>query len=131
MRTLPIQGGINGPPSAYSSGPGRLDVFAAGPSNMVWHWWMNGGPMLGPGPLPLPNNVPAEGLGVASSGPGRLEVFAAGAGINTPLWWRGDGSTWTAGPTLPPGANLYPVPIAAVCAGPNDIDVFADRKSVV
>jgi hypothetical protein len=125
MRIHSIAGGLVGPPSACSSGPGQFDVLAAGPGNMVWRWWMQGGQMFGPGPLPAPNNIPAEGVCVVASAAGRLEAFAAGAGINTPLWWRGNAGVWTAGPTLPPGANLFPVPVAAVCAGPNNIDVFA------
>jgi hypothetical protein len=127
MKTLPsFAGGLLGPPSACSSGPDRVDVFAAGPGNMPWRWWLDGKNWLGPAPLPLgAAQIPAEGLCAVSSGPGRVELFAAGGGINTPIWWRGDGPNWKAEKALPPGANLPPVPVAAVCNGPNSIDVFA------
>ena len=125
MRTLSIVGGLSGPPAACSSAADRLDVFATGPGNMVWRWWLDHGELSGPAPLPVTNNVPGEGLCAVSSGPGRVEVFAAGAGLNTPLWWRGDAGAWSAGQILPPGANLLPVAIAAVATGPDDLDVFA------
>jgi FAD/FMN-containing dehydrogenase len=54
-----------------------------------------------------------------------VEVFAAQAGTRTPVWWRGNNTQWSAGPTLTAGANLPAVPVAAVCASPDNIDVVA------
>ena len=38
MRTFSIGGGLAGPPSACSSDPDRVDVFAVGAGATVWHW---------------------------------------------------------------------------------------------
>jgi hypothetical protein len=129
MRTLPVLGGggISGPPAACSAASDRLDVFAVGPGNMVWRWWFfDGTHWSGPAPLPAsPPGIPAEGVCAVSSAPGRVEVFAAEAGTRTPVWWRGNGSMWSSQQRLPGGAALSPVPVAATCASPDNIDVFA------
>ena len=42
-----------------------------------------------------------------------------------PVWWRGNGTQWSAGAALQPVASLPAIPVAAVAASPDDIDVFA------
>lgn len=108
-----LGGSLAGAPSAVSCAPDRLDVFATGPTNTVWHWWLEGATWNGPQPLAPAGgdgiaNIPAEGLCAVSSGPGRLEVFAAGSNGNTPWWWRWDGAIWTGPRKLPQGADLPP-----------------------
>ncbi len=128
MRTLTFGGQLAGPPSACSCGPSRLDVFAVGADKHVWHWWLEGATWLGPESLSSgPAQFPAEGLCAVSSGSGRVEVFAAGTG-NTPWWWRGrnNGNVWDVPIPLPGAAGgIHPVPVAAVCSGPDSIEVFA------
>ena len=71
---------------------------------------------------------PGEGVCAISSGPGRVEVFAVEAGSRLPVWWRGNGPTFTRWTTLRvrrPGMYIPSVPVAAVAASPNNIDVFA------
>ena len=124
MKTFSILGGISGPPSACSSAPNRIDVFAVGPGATVWRWPWDGTIWLAPAPLsPSQGEIPAEGVCAVSSGPGRVEVFAV-AKSGVPVWWRGNGTGWTQGMPLPSGANLPAVALAAVCASPDNIDVF-------
>jgi hypothetical protein len=54
-------------------------------------------------------------------------VFGVDQNTRSPVWWRGDGTGWRYGEQriLPPGANLPAEPVAAVCASPDNIDVFA------
>src|SRR5688500_20112815 len=101
MKTFSIQGGISGPPSACSSAPNRIDVFAVRPGNNVWRWSWDGTNWSPPEQLPSNGSIPDEGVCAVSSGPGQVEVFAV-ANTGTPVWWRGDGTTWTTGRT--PGA---------------------------
>ena len=128
MRTFSISGGLAGPPSACSSDPDRVDVFAVGPDKRVWRWLRVGANWLtAPVPLDINGTIPGEGVCAISSGPGRVEVFAV-AGSRLPVWWRGDGPTFRVGEEpLTSAAGMYipPVPVAAVAASPNDIDVFA------
>ena len=127
MRTLSsIPGGLAGPPSACSSDPNRIDVFAVGSDANVWRWAWDGTNWAAPVPLPAFGRIPSEGVCAVSSAPGRVEVFAAEAGTSSPVWWRGDNGRWLpAALLLPVGANLPAVPVAAVCTTPDDIDVFA------
>src|SRR5262245_48938528 len=127
MRTFSIQGGIVGPPSACSCAPNRIDVFAVGPGNTVWRWSWDRTNWSPPAPLLNQGMIVAPGICAVSSGPGRVEVFAV-PDTGIPVWWRGNNMQWTAGISLPPlprGVNLPAVPLAAVCATPDNIDVFA------
>jgi FAD/FMN-containing dehydrogenase len=120
----PLGGTLAGAPSAVSSSPDRIDVFAAGPGKTPWHWSLVNGIWIGPAPL-VSANIPAEGLCAVASGADGVEVFAAGPG-NTPWWWRlKNGIPWFGPMPLPGGANLSAEPLAAVASGPNSIDVFA------
>src|SRR5258706_4215704 len=133
-----LGGSLNGSPSAVLYAPDRLAVFATQPGGVLAHWLLEGATWnpLNPRPL-LPvgsdggfPNLPSEGEGICavSSGPGRLEVFAAGRNGNSPWWWRFDGMTWSGPKKLPLSAGnpgIHPVPVAAICSGPNYINVFA------
>jgi hypothetical protein len=128
MRTFSITGGLAGPPSACSSDPDRVDVFAVGPDKRVWRWLRVGANWpTAPVPLDVNGTIPSEGVCAISSGPGRVEVFAVEAGSRLPVWWRGDGPTFTVGQPLGSATGMFipSVPVAAVAASPNDIDVFA------
>jgi FAD binding domain len=124
MKTFSIQRGLAGPPSACSSAPDRIDVFAVVGDGSVWRWPAVGTIWLAPAPLAANGSFHPEGLCAVSSGPGRVEVFAVDAGSRTPRWWRGDGARWTVGPNLN-GPAVPAVPVAAVAASPADIDVFS------
>ena len=116
MTTFSIQGGISGPPSACSSAPNRIDVFAVGPGATVWRWSWDGTIWLAPAPLSLyQGDIPDEGVCAVSSDPGLAEVFAV-ASTGAQVWWRGNGTGWTQGMPRPPVANLPAVALAAVCA---------------
>ena len=128
MKTLPSPpGGLAGPPSAGSSASNQVDVFAVAGDGNVWRWSWDGRSWAAPVPLPAFGSIPGVGVCAVSSGPGRVEVFAANATTHSPVWWRRDGARWfDAALQPPPGqANLPAVPVAAVCASPDDIDVFA------
>ena len=115
MKTLaPIPGGLAGPPSACSSGPDHLDVFAVGPDHRVWRWSRDGATWAAPVPLPgFGSGIPAVGVAAVSSGPGRVEVFAAEASTRTPVWWRAINGQWLPAPLLlPPGANLPAIAVS-------------------
>ena len=110
---------------AVSSGPGRVEVFAAESATRSPVWWRGDGTAWSVEP-PLPGgaNLPAEPVAAVCASPNNIDVFAAGAG-NTPWWWHWNGSSWTLRPALPVGANLPAERIAAVSAAPGRLDVFA------
>ena len=59
MRTFSISGGLAGPPSACSSDPDRVDVFAVGSDDTVWRWSLVGANwQLAPEPLPPNGTIP-------------------------------------------------------------------------
>jgi hypothetical protein len=133
MKTFSISGGIAGPPSACSSAPNRIDVFAVKPGSRVWREsgdganWQNA--------VELPNisgvSIPAGGLCAISSAPGRVEAFAV-TDSAIPVWWRGNNEQWSVGASFPKGSRLHPFPLAAVAASSNDIDVFAvDHNTLI
>jgi hypothetical protein len=129
MKTFSVPGGVAGPPSACSAMPDRLDVFAVRPGGIVSRWSWDG-TVWTPSDLPnLGGVIPAEGVCAVSSGPGLVEVFAVERTARRAVWWRGDLTTppgsWRNGGPLPGGANIPEVPVAAVCASPDYIDVFA------
>ena len=56
-----LGGSLAGAPSAVLYTPDHLEVFAAGPGNTPWRWWLQNGTMHGPLPLPaVPGGIPAE-----------------------------------------------------------------------
>jgi hypothetical protein len=110
---------------AVSSGPGRVEVFAAEANNHTPVWWRGDHGSWLPGPtLPAGANLPAVPVAAVCASPNDIDVFAAGAG-NTPWWWHWNGAAWSLMGPLPGGANLPAEPIAAVSPAPGRLDVFA------
>ena len=108
MKTFSILGGLAGPPSACSSAPDRIDVFAVGPGDTVWRWSGDGANWSPSAPLPSNGSISAEGVCAVSSGPGGVEVFAVDRSQN-PRWWRGNGTAWRVGePPLSRVLRRYP-----------------------
>jgi hypothetical protein len=112
--------------SAVTSGPGRLEVFAADRNTRSPVWWRANGAVW-QAPIPLgagPANLPAEAVTAIAQSPDNMDVFAAGAG-NQPWWWHWNGVVWSAPVPLGGNANLPPERIAAVSPAPGRLDVFA------
>ena len=110
---------------AASSGPGRVEVFAAEAGSRSPVWWRGNNEQWSVGPpLQAVANLNPEPVAAVCSSPDSIDVFAAGAG-NTPWWWHWNGSWWTAQGALPGGANLPAERIAAVSPAPRRLDVFA------
>ena len=117
-RPLDRGGALASQPVTVSWGPGRMDAFARGTDNKLWHrafsggsWsaWTSRGGSLTSAPV------------VASWGPGRLDVFARGTG--NALYQKSfqAGSGWTSWRRL--GGLLTSSP-AATSWGPGRIDVM-------
>jgi FAD binding domain/FG-GAP-like repeat len=124
---LPFQGDIPAEGvCAATSGPGRVEVFAAEANTQSPVWWRGNGASWTAGPPLLGDaNLPAEPLAAVCSSPQDIDVFAAGAG-NTPWWWHWNGRRWTVPETLPDAGSGIPAePIAAVSPAPGRLDVFA------
>jgi hypothetical protein len=116
FRTL--GGVLTSAPAAASWGRGRLDVFARGLDNGLWHRWSDGNQWSG---------WEAQGGGlrseaaVAAWGPNRLDVFVRGT--DNALWHRWwDGSSWSGWEQT--DASLKSGPAAASWSA-NRLDVFA------
>src|SRR5438445_212035 len=105
-------------PSAVSWGPDRLDIFALGGDNAVWHKWWDGSNWGG-----------WESLGGLLTSPpiavswdeDRLDIFALG-GDNAVWhkWW--DGFNWGGWESL---GGLLTSPPAVASWAPNRLDIFA------
>jgi murein DD-endopeptidase MepM/ murein hydrolase activator NlpD len=107
-----------GGPAAVSWAPNRIDVFARGSDNNLWHRVWNG-IWNGWEPLGSPEGGLTSDPDVASWGVNRLDVVARGqddALYN--LVWNGSWSAWGY-----LGGSLSSAP-SAVSWGPNRIDVF-------
>ena len=122
-----LGGTLTSAPTAVSWGSDRLDVFAKGTDNALWHKWWGGGPWSGweslGGDL-VSNSAPSSPLGgfgpvVTSWAPGRLDVFARGT--DSQLWHRFYAGGWSSWEPL--GGVLASSP-GGVSWGPNRIDVF-------
>jgi hypothetical protein len=122
-----LPNGFNSPPTAVSWGPNRLDVFAVGSDNALWHisfdgnasgwasWESLGGALSGRDDF-YSNSAPSA----VSWAPGRLDVFAIGSDKKLYHWWL-SGSAWS-NESLE-GSLLSAGP-SAVSSGPNQLDVF-------
>jgi hypothetical protein len=120
LGAIPVEGVC-----AVSSGPGRVEVFAAESGSRTPVWWRGNGWTWSPGAaLQSVANLPPVPVAAVCASPDSIDVFAAGAG-NTPWWWHWNGSWWTAQGSLPGGANIPAVRIAAVSPAPGRLDVFA------
>ena len=105
-------------PHAVSWGPNRLDIFARGSDNAMYHRWWNGnnwGGWESLGGVILKDPIPV------SWGANRLDVFAEGTdGAVYHRWWNG--TNWGGWESL---GGVITSNISAVCWGPNRIDLFA------
>ena len=114
-----IGGELADAPTAVSWAANRIDIFALGKNNRLWHKSWNGSEW---------SEWMEDSVGefsstptVASWGSDRLDVFIRGAGDQ--LWHKAwDGSEWSGWESL--GGELASAP-AAVSWSPNRIDVFA------
>jgi hypothetical protein len=113
-----LGGGITADPDISSWGPGRLDVFARGAGNALYHksyasatgWsiWENLGGILTSGP------------GAVSWGTNRIDVVAR-ATDNTVSHWAWDGSSWHIDNL---GGNVTSDPDIS-SSGPGNLDIFS------
>jgi hypothetical protein len=114
-------------PAAVSWGPNRIDCFARGMDNGLYHIRWDGGPNF-KGWDEMGSNI-TSGPTVSSWAKNRLDVFTK-AEINEfkdviSHRWSGDGSTWSAGEVIAlPGLALIQGAPSAVSWGPNRIDCF-------
>jgi hypothetical protein len=114
----PLAGTLVGEPASVSWGSGRVDVFARGTDDHLWHkyyangWsgWENLGGALSSAP------------GVASWAPGRLDVFARGTAGD--LVHRYFENGWSAWESLSAPGSITSSP-AATSWSPGRLDVFA------
>ena len=111
-----LGGQLTSGPASASWAEGRLDVFARGQNNALWHWWYDRG---WAGPEDLGGHLTSDPA-AASWANGRLDVFARGQ--NNALWhWWYDGG-WAGPEDL--GGVLTSGPGAASWAN-GRLDVFA------
>jgi spore germination protein YaaH len=104
---------------AASWGPGRLDVFARGPDNALWHKYYAGGWSIW---TSLGGQLTSEPAAV-SWGSGRIDVFARGANNDLQhIFYDAAGSGWSS--WYSHGGNLASGPDVASW-GPGRLDVFA------
>ncbi len=101
-------GGAVGDPAVVSWGPGRLDVFARGADDRVWHIWSDtGGQTWSAWGKPFgDDNVLVASPEVSSRGPGLLDVFHVGTDGN--LYLRFYNAGWNdhwIGLGQPPGGG--------------------------
>jgi len=116
-----LQGQLAGAPSAVAWDPTRLDVFAVGRDQGLWHWWRNDGGQWG-GPEARGGSLPGEGVSAVARGPNRLDVFGVG-GNNQLNHWAWNGASWSGPQAL--GGNLPAETVSAVAWDSNRLDVFA------
>ena len=113
-----LGGQLVGGPDVASWGPGRLDVFARGTDNQLWHKFWVGSSWSGWEPL---GGVLTADPTAVSRGPGILDVFVRGA--DGQLWQQAYGPAGWAG-WRPLGGVLVGAPDAST-SGLNRVDVFA------
>jgi len=113
-----LGGVVMGVPDCVSWGANRIDCFARGTDNAMWHRWWDGASWggwetLGGTIMDEPNCV--------SWGPNRIDCFARG--IDNAMWHRWwDGAAWHGWESL--GGIILGAP-DCVSWGPNRIDCFA------
>jgi repeat uncharacterized protein DUF346 len=102
-----LGGRITSGPDATSWGADRLDVFARGSDNGLWHAWLDGGGWRGWESL---GGVLDSDPAVIAWGPNRLDVFVRGT--DKALWHKWwDGRSWSGWQSL--GGILTSAPDAA------------------
>jgi len=118
-RAIDLGGNLRSQPAAVSWAPGRLDVFARGADDALWHILYAGGRWSGWERL---GGVISSAPAVASWAPGRLDVFARGG--NDALYHKQfvSGTGWSAWTNR--GGVISSSPTVAAW-GSNRLDVFA------
>ncbi len=113
-----LGGILTSAPAAASWAPNRLDVFARGQNQALWHKYWDGSRWSDWEDL---GGILTSAPAAVSWGPNRIDVFARGQ--NNHLWHKyWNGSRWSNWQSL--GGVITSEP-AAVSWGPNRIDVFA------
>ena len=113
-----LGGPIISSPDAASWASNRIDVFAVGEDDALWHRWWDGSAWGGWESL---GGVLVSDPAAVSWGPNRIDVFAVG--VDDALWHRWwDGSGWREWESL--GGTLTSGPDVASWSG-NRLDVFA------
>jgi hypothetical protein len=118
-RSLDLGGPLRSQPAAVSWAPGRLDVFARGTDDALWHPVHSRGRWLSWARL---GGVLTSAPAVAAWAPGRLDVFARGVGDALYHKWYVSGQGWSAWERL--GGVLSSSPTVASWASQR-LDVFA------
>ena len=121
-----LGGGFNSPPAVVSWGPNRIDVFALGLDNQVWHRYQDNGSwspawqgLLLPGGLAFKSRPV-----VVSWGTGRIDIFGLGLDNSMLHLWC-DGSCDGTGYGWDQLGGGFHSPPAVVSWGPGRIDIFA------
>ena len=118
----PLGGSLVGEPASVSWAPGRLDVFARGTDDQLWHKYYDNG-WSGWEPL---GGVLSSAPTVASWAPGRLDVFVRdGAGALAHRYYENGWSAWE---SLSAPGSITSSP-AATSWGSGRLDVFARGAS--
>jgi hypothetical protein len=113
-----LGGTVTSAPAAASWAPGRLDIFARGVDNGLWHRWWDGSAWSG---WESQGGTLTSEASVAAWGPNRLDVFVRG--VDNALWHRWwDGRLWSGWERTE--ASLKSGPAVASWSG-NRLDVFA------
>lgn len=118
-RPIDLGGSLASQPAAASWEPGRLDVFARGTDNLLWHRWYTAGRWSAWEKF---GGTITSAPTVAAWGPGRLDVFARGAGDALYHKWFVSGQGWYAWQNL--GGVISSSP-SATSWGARRLDVFA------
>jgi hypothetical protein len=85
--TESLGGALTSDPTVSSWGANRLDVFARGTDNALWHKWWDGSAWRGWESL---GGVLTSGPGAVSWGPNRIDVFVRGTdNAIWHKWWNG------------------------------------------
>jgi hypothetical protein len=114
-----LGGILTSKPGAASWAVNRLDGFARGTDNQMWHVWWSGGQWSGWEGL---GGSLTSGPGAVSWGTGRIDVFARGT--DNQLWHRWwDGTQWLGWEGL--GGVLLSAP-AVASRGGNSLDVMVE-----
>ncbi len=113
-----LGGIITSPISTISWAANRIDCFARGTDNAMYHKWWDGAHWGGWENL---GGIISGKPTAVSWGPNRIDVFARGTdNAMYHKWW--DGAHWGGWENL---GGILTSDIAAICWGPNRIDCFA------
>ena len=117
-----LGGVLTSAPAVASWQPNRLDVFARGQNNALWHKWWDGSRWSNWEDL---GGVLTSAPAAVSWGPNRIDVF--GRGQNQSLWHKWwDGTRWSDWEDL--GGGIINSGPAASSTGVNRLEVFAQGQ---